>query len=40
MNDTIAPEQHAEVRASYGVWDIVHSGAILSIIAGVYFYFW
>jgi SSS family solute:Na+ symporter len=38
--DTVTPEQRAEVRASYGVWDIVHSVAILAIIAGVYIYFW
>jgi SSS family solute:Na+ symporter len=38
--DTVTPEQKAEVRASYGVWDIAHSIAILAIIAGVYIYFW
>jgi SSS family solute:Na+ symporter len=38
--DTLSPEQRAEVRASYGVWDVVHSCVILAIIAGVYIYFW
>jgi SSS family solute:Na+ symporter len=38
--DTVTPEQHAAVRASYGTWDVIHSVAILSIIAGVYIYFW
>ncbi len=37
--DTITQDQRAEVRASYGVWDVVHSVAIIAIIAGVYVYF-
>jgi SSS family solute:Na+ symporter len=38
--DTITPAQHAEVRTSYGLWDIAHSAAILVIIGAVYVYFW
>lgn len=38
--DTVTPGQHAEVRASYSVWDAVHSITVLAIIAGVYVYFW
>lgn len=37
---TVTPEQRAQVQAGIGVWDIIHSVAILSIIAGVYAYFW
>jgi SSS family solute:Na+ symporter len=37
---TITPAQHAEVRASYSAWDVVHSVIIVGIIAGVYVYFW
>lgn len=38
--ETVTAEQRAAVRASYSVWDIVHSCIILAIIAGVYIYFW
>ncbi|MBY0563852.1 MAG: sodium:solute symporter [Hyphomonadaceae bacterium] len=38
--DTVTDAQRAEVKASYGAWDIFHSFAILAIIAGVYITFW
>jgi solute:Na+ symporter, SSS family len=38
--DTVTDAQRAEVRASYGGWEIFHTCMILAIIAGVYIYFW
>jgi SSS family solute:Na+ symporter len=38
--DTLTTAQRAEVRASYGAWDIAHSAIIIAIIASVYAYFW
>ncbi|MEE2692542.1 MAG: sodium:solute symporter [Pseudomonadota bacterium] len=37
---SVTPSQRAETRASYDVWDIVHTAIILAIIAGVYIFFW
>jgi SSS family solute:Na+ symporter len=37
---SITPEQRAEERASYGWPEILHTCAVLAIIAGVYIYFW
>jgi len=34
------PEQIAENRASYGFWEIFHTGMILTIIAAIYVCFW
>ncbi len=37
---SITPAQKAEERVSYGVAEIVHTGAVLAIIVAVYIYFW
>ncbi|HEY7286548.1 MAG TPA: sodium:solute symporter [Vicinamibacterales bacterium] len=37
---SITPAQKAEERTSYGLPEIVHTCAVLAIIAGVYIYFW
>jgi SSS family solute:Na+ symporter len=37
---TISKEQEAELHAGVSVWDIVHSGAVLAIVASIYIYFW
>jgi len=37
---SITPAQKAEERATYGLPEIVHTCAVLAIIAGVYIYFW
>nr|WP_319397355.1 sodium:solute symporter [uncultured Carboxylicivirga sp.] len=37
---TSTPEQKAATRASWGMWDIVHSVIILGLTAAFYIYFW
>ena len=37
---SVTQEQDAATRASFGFWEIFHSGVILAIIAGIYIYFW
>jgi solute:Na+ symporter, SSS family len=37
---SVTQEQHAATRASFGFWEIFHTGVILAIIAGIYIYFW
>ena len=37
---TAAPEQKAATRASWGVWDIVHTCIILAVTVAFYIYFW
>ncbi|HKQ15595.1 MAG TPA: sodium:solute symporter [Steroidobacteraceae bacterium] len=37
---SVTQEQHAAARASFGFWEIFHTGVILAIIAGIYIYFW
>jgi SSS family solute:Na+ symporter len=37
---TITEEQKAEVHQGESVWDLVHSGIVLAIVASIYFYFW
>jgi len=37
---SVTPEQNAATRASFGFWEIFHTGVILAIIAGIYIYFW
>ena len=37
---TSSKEQLAETRASWNVWDIVHTCIILAITAAFYWYFW
>ncbi|MEQ8936028.1 MAG: sodium:solute symporter [Amphiplicatus sp.] len=37
---SVTPEHQAELRASYDIWDIVHTVIILAIIASVYIFFW
>jgi SSS family solute:Na+ symporter len=34
------PEQRAVTSASFGFWEIFHTGVILAIITGIYIYFW
>jgi SSS family solute:Na+ symporter len=37
---SVTKEQNAATRASFGFWEIFHTGVILAIIAGIYIYFW
>jgi solute:Na+ symporter, SSS family len=37
---SVTQEQNAATRASFGFWEIFHTGVILAIIAGIYIYFW
>ena len=37
---TISEEQKAEVHHGVTTWDVVHSGIVLAIVAGIYIYFW
>jgi SSS family solute:Na+ symporter len=37
---SVTEEQNAATRASFGFWEIFHTGVILAIIAGIYIYFW
>jgi len=37
---SVTPEQNTATRASFGFWEIFHTGVILAIIAGIYIYFW
>ena len=37
---SVTKEQDAADRATFGFWEIFHTGAILAIIAGIYIYFW
>ena len=37
---SVTQEQQAATRASFGFWEIFHTGVILAIIAGIYIYFW
>jgi len=37
---SVTKEQNAATRASFGFWEIFHTGMILAIIAGIYIYFW
>ena len=37
---TVTKEQDAATRASYGFWEIFHTGVVLAIIAAIYIYFW
>lgn len=37
---SVTKEQDAATRASYGFWEIVHTGVILAIIAGIYICCW
>jgi SSS family solute:Na+ symporter len=37
---SVTKEQDAVTRASFGFWEIFHTGVILAIIAGIYIYFW
>jgi len=37
---SVTKEQDAATRASFGFWEIFHTGVILAIIAGIYIYFW
>ena len=37
---SVTQAQGAADRASFGFWEIFHTGAILAIIAGIYIYFW
>nr|WP_321452852.1 sodium:solute symporter [uncultured Carboxylicivirga sp.] len=37
---TSTPEQKAATRASWGMWDIIHSVIILGLTAAFYIYFW
>jgi len=35
-----SPEQLAETRASWGIWDVIHTCVIVGFIVGFYAYFW
>jgi solute:Na+ symporter, SSS family len=37
---SVTQEQNAATRASFGFWEIFHTGVILAIIVGIYIYFW
>ncbi len=37
---SVTQEQEAATRASFGFWELFHTGVILAIIAGIYIYFW
>jgi SSS family solute:Na+ symporter len=37
---SVTKEQGAATRASFGFWEIFHTGVIVAIIAGIYIYFW
>jgi SSS family solute:Na+ symporter len=37
---SVTPEQKAEEKGSYGVWEIIHTVIILGLIASIYIYFW
>ncbi len=37
---SVTQEQEAATRASFGFWELFHTGVILAIIAGIYVYFW
>jgi SSS family solute:Na+ symporter len=37
---SVSPAQRAEVRNSFGKWDIVNTAIIISIIVAFYIYFW
>lgn len=37
---SVTKEQDAVTRGSFGFWEILHTGVILAIIAGIYIYFW
>jgi solute:Na+ symporter, SSS family len=37
---SVTREQDAVTRASFGFWEIFHTGVVLAIIAGIYIYFW
>jgi SSS family solute:Na+ symporter len=37
---SVTQEQDAATRASFGFWELFHTGVILAIIAGIYIYFW
>jgi solute:Na+ symporter, SSS family len=37
---SVTQEQNAATRASFGFWELFHTGVILAIIAGIYIYFW
>jgi SSS family solute:Na+ symporter len=37
---SVTQEQDAATRASFGFWEIFHTGVILAIIAGIYISFW
>jgi SSS family solute:Na+ symporter len=37
---TITEEQKAEVHKGESVWDLIHSGIVLAIVASIYLYFW
>jgi SSS family solute:Na+ symporter len=37
---TATAEQKAETRASWGTWDLVHTGIILAVTIAFYYYFW
>lgn len=37
---SVTKEQDAATRASFGFWEIFHTGVVLAIIAAIYIYFW
>lgn len=37
---SVSKEQDAATRASFGFWEIFHTGVVLAIIAAIYIYFW
>jgi SSS family solute:Na+ symporter len=37
---SVTKEQDAVARASFGFWELFHTGVVLAIIAGIYIYFW
>jgi SSS family solute:Na+ symporter len=37
---SVTREQDAATRASFGFWELFHTGVVLAIIAGIYIYFW
>jgi SSS family solute:Na+ symporter len=39
-NGSVTREQDAATRASFGFWELFHTGVVLAIIAGIYIYFW
>jgi SSS family solute:Na+ symporter len=37
---SVTKEQHDATQASFGFWEIFHTGVVLAIIAAIYIYFW